>query len=261
MSDFSGKVVLVTGAAGGIGQELCRHFGGLGAAVAALDRRPEVKAFVHGLSADRIAAAGAVADIGEMEQVEHAVNTLSTALGDTDILVNNAGVSARSSLEATSPDSWHRDLNDNLNGAYHCTSTVIPAMKAKGGAIVNIGSVNGLASFGDPAYSAAKAGLISFTRALAMEYGRYGIRANVICPGTVRTPVWEHRVARNPEILKKLVKWYPLQRIAEPADIARAAAFLASDAASAITGAILPVDCGLTAGNIVMSRELTLEPF
>ena len=261
MMDFSGKVVLVTGAAGGIGQELCRHFGGLGAAVAALDRRPEVEAFVRGLSADGIAAAGAVADIGEMEQVEHAVKTLSTALGEVDILVNNAGVSARSSLEATSPDSWHRDLSDNLNGAYHCTSTVIPAMKAEGGAIVNIGSVNGLTSFGDPAYSAAKAGLISLTRALAMEYGRYGIRANVICPGTVRTPLWEHRVARNPEILKELVKWYPLKRIAEPADIAKASAFLASDAAAAITGAILPVDCGLTAGNIVMSRELTLEPF
>ena len=261
MSDFSGEVVLVTGAAGGIGQELCRHFGGLGAAVAALDRRLEVEALVRGLSADGITAASAVADIGEVEQVERAVNSLSTALGEVDILINNAGVSARSSLEATSPDSWHRDLNDNLNGAYHCASTVIPAMKAKGGAIVNIGSVNALASFGDPAYSAAKAGLISFTRALAMEYGRYGIRANIICPGTVRTPVWEHRVARNPEILKELVKWYPLQRIAEPADVARAAAFLASDAAAAITGAILPVDCGLTAGNIVMSREITLEPF
>lgn len=261
MADFSGKVVLVTGAAGGIGQELCRHFGGLGAAVAALDRRPEVETFVRELSADGVTVAGAIADIGEMEQVEHAVSTLSTALGDADILVNNAGVSAHSSLEATSPDSWRRDLNDNLNGAYHCTSTVIPEMKAKGGAIVNIGSVNGLASFGDPAYSAAKAGLISFTRALAMEYGRYGIRANVICPGTVRTPIWEHRVARNPEILKELVKWYPLQRIAEPADIARTAAFLASGDAAAITGAILPVDCGLTAGNIVMSREITLEPF
>ena len=84
---------------------------------------------------------------------------------------------------------------------------------------------------------------------------------NVICPGTVRTPVWQHRVDREPEILTKLAKWYPLGRVVEPTDIAKAVAFLASDDAAAITGAILPVDCGLTAGNIVMTRELTLEEF
>ena len=261
MADFDGKVVLVTGAAGGIGQALCRHFGSLGAAVAALDRRPEVERFAHELSAGGIAAAGAVADIAVMAEVESAVDALRATLGDPDVLINNAGVSARSSLETSTPESWRGDVDDNLNGAYHCTSAVLPAMKEKGGAIVNIGSVNGLTSLGDPAYSAAKAGLISFTRALAMEYGRCGIRANVICPGTVRTPLWQSRAERNPEILAELVKWYPLQRIAEPEDVARAAAFLASGDAAAITGAILPVDCGLTAGNIVMSRELTLETF
>jgi NAD(P)-dependent dehydrogenase (short-subunit alcohol dehydrogenase family) len=150
----------------------------------------------------------------------------------------------------------------NLNGAYHCVAAALDGLKASGrGAIVNIGSVNGLASLGDPAYSAAKAGLISFTRSLAVEYGRYGIRANIICPGTVRTPIWEHRIARKPAILAGLTRWYPLGRIAEPKDIAKAAAFLASDDAAAITGAMLPVDCGLSAGNIVMSRELTLEDF
>ena len=103
--------------------------------------------------------------------------------------------------------------------------------------------------------------MVNMTQALAMEYGRYGIRANIILPGTVRTPIWEERVARNPEILAQLRKWYPLGRVVEPVDIARAVAFLASDAAAAITGVALPVDCGLTAGNIVMARELTLEDF
>ena len=261
MTDFSGKVVLVTGAAGGIGQELCRHFGARGAAMAALDRRVEVEDVVRELTAEGIAAAGAVADIGDAEQVQNAVVRFRQTLGDVGVLINNAGVSERSSLEATTPDSWRNDLNANLVGAYHCAHAVLPTMKASGGAIVNIGSVNGLMSLGDPAYSAAKAGLISFTRALAMEYGRYGIRANIICPGTVRTPLWEARIARNPRILTELVKWYPLQRIAEPEDIAKAAAFLASNDAAAITGAVVPVDCGLSAGNIVMSRELTLEPF
>ena len=201
MTDFSASVVLVTGAVGGIGQELCRHFGVRGAAIAALDRRAEVEDFARELSADGIAAAAAVADISDAVQVRDAVDKLRQGLGDVDILINNAGVSERSSLEASTPESWRSDIDANLNGAYHCAHAVLPGMKASGGAIVNIGSVNGLGSFGDPAYSAAKAGLISFTRAVAMEYGRHGIRANIICPGTVRTPIWQARVERRPEIL------------------------------------------------------------
>ena len=129
----------------------------------------------------------------------------------------------------------------------------------RAGVIVNIGSVNGLLALGDPAYSAGKAGLISLTRALALEYGRDNIRVNIVCPGTVRTPIWTERVARHPDILAKLTRWYPLGRIVEPSEVAQAVAFLASDAASAITGAVLPVDCGLTAGNLVMAHELTLD--
>ncbi len=120
---------------------------------------------------------------------------------------------------------------------------------------------DGLAALGDAAYSAGKAGLISLTRSLAQEFGRYNIRANIVCPGTVRTPIWDERASRNPEVLRELVRWYPLGRIVEPIEIAHAVAFLASDAASAITGAVLAVDCGLTAGNIVMARELTLVDF
>jgi NAD(P)-dependent dehydrogenase (short-subunit alcohol dehydrogenase family) len=130
-----------------------------------------------------------------------------------------------------------------------------------GGSIVNIGSVNGLGALGDPAYSAAKAGMISLTRSLALEYGRFGVRANIVLPGTVRTPLWERRAKKDPKVLARLARWYPLGRIVEPEDVARAVGFLASDAASAITGAALPVDCGLSAGNIVMARELTLEDF
>jgi NAD(P)-dependent dehydrogenase (short-subunit alcohol dehydrogenase family) len=153
-------------------------------------------------------------------------------------------------------------VNVNLNGAYNCCYEVLPAMQARrAGAIVNIGSVNGLSALGDAAYSAGKAGLISLTRAIALEYGRYGIRANIVCPGTVRTPIWDERISRNPDVLARLQRWYPLGRIVEPMEVMRAVAFLASEAASAITGVVLPVDCGLTAGNIVMARELTLEDF
>ena len=118
-----------------------------------------------------------------------------------------------------------------------------------------------MAALGDPAYSAAKAGLISQAKSLAMELAGLASAPTSFVRGTVRTPIWAERVARQPEILEKLVKWYPLRRVADPIDIAKAAAFLASDDAAAITGAVLPVDCGLSAGNIVMSRELTLAEF
>lgn len=260
--EFSGKVVAVTGAAGGIGQELCRYFGTKGAAIAALDRSQAVTGFAGTLAAEGIRIEAAVAEIGDAKAVASSFAQLAAKLGPVDILVNNAGVSENPSLERTTPERWAGDVNVNLNGAYNCAYAVLPGMKERrAGSIVNIGSVNAFAALGDPAYSAGKAGMISLTKALALEYGRYGIRANIVCPGTVRTPIWHERSKRNPEVLKQLERWYPLGRIVEPIEVMRAVAFLASDAASAITGAVLPVDCGLTAGNIVMARELTLEGF
>ena len=162
----------------------------------------------------------------------------------------------------TNPDSWQHEVNGNLNSAYYCAHAVLDGMKANGGgSIVAIGSVNGLGALGDPAYSAAKAGMISLTKSLAVEYGRFNIRSNIVLPGTVRTPLWKIRAAKDPSVLETLRKWYPLGRIVDPEDVANAVAFLASDAAAAITGVALPVDCGLSAGNIVMARELTLENF
>jgi NAD(P)-dependent dehydrogenase (short-subunit alcohol dehydrogenase family) len=259
---FSGKVVAITGAAGGIGQSLCRYFGSQGAAIAAIDISPALEDFARELAAAGVKAAHSKTDIGERDAVAQAFSSLAAQLGAIDILVNNAGFSAHPTFARTDPESWQHEVNGNLNGAYYCAHAVIPAMKAKGGGnIVAIGSVNGLGALGDPAYSAAKAGLISLTRSLALEYGRFNIRANIVLPGTVRTPLWERRAAKDPSVLEKLRRWYPLGRIVDPDDVTAAVGFLASDAAKAITGAALPVDCGLTAGNIVMARELTLEDF
>lgn len=259
---FANKVVAITGAAGGIGQALCRHFGAEGATIAALDRLPAVVDFAATLAEEGITAEAAVVEISDADAVAAAFANLEKSLGPIDVLVNNAGFSQQPTLERTTPDSWKADVDGNLNGTYYCSQAVLPSMKERrAGAIVNIGSVNGLSTYGDPAYSAAKAGMISMTKAMAMEYGRFGIRTNIVCPGTVRTPIWEHRIAKSPEILTDLGKWYPLGRVADPIDIARAVGFLASDAAAAITGVVLPVDCGLSAGNIVMTREITLEDF
>jgi NAD(P)-dependent dehydrogenase (short-subunit alcohol dehydrogenase family) len=260
--EFQNKVVAITGAHGGIGQELCKYFGGQNAAIAALDRNESVTGFAEQLRKDGIKIEAAVVDIVDADAVRLAFANLAALLGPVDILINNAGVTRNPTLERTTPGSFKGDVDANLNGAFNCTHAVLPAMKARrSGVIVNIGSVNGLAAFGDAAYSAGKAGLISLTKAVALEFGRHNIRANIVCPGTVRTPNWSERASRNPEILTQLARWYPLGRIVEPIDVIRAVAFLASDAASAITGIVLPVDCGLTAGNILMARELTLEDF
>jgi NAD(P)-dependent dehydrogenase (short-subunit alcohol dehydrogenase family) len=261
-SEFQDKVVAITGASGGIGRELCRYFGAQGAAIAAFDRSDGVIAFAAKLRERGIEVEAAVVDIGDSQAVASAFAKAADILGPVDILVNNAGVTRHSTLEQTTPEGFREDVHVNLNGTYNCVHAVLPAMKERrAGAIVNIGSVNGLAALGDAAYSAGKAGMISLTRALALEFGRYNIRANIVCPGTVRTPIWDERLAKNPDVLTQLQRWYPLRRIVEPIEVMRAVAFLASDAASAITGVVLPVDCGLTAGNIVMARELTLEEF
>jgi NAD(P)-dependent dehydrogenase (short-subunit alcohol dehydrogenase family) len=253
---FSGKTIAITGAAGGVGQWLCRFFGEAGAIIAALDLNEKVKDLPASLGKDGIKAKAEVADISNADAVAAAFKSF----GDVHILINNAGVSHYPTLAKTSPAGWDEDMAANLSGAYACAHAVLPQMVArKSGNIVNVGSVNGLGALGDPAYSAAKAGMISLTRSIAQEYGRYGIRANIVLPGTIRTPIWDRRIARDPNVLKTLERWYPLGRIVEPYEVARVIAFLASDDASAVTGAAIPVDCGLTSGNIVMTRELILE--
>lgn len=259
---FKGKVVAVTGAAGGIGQAVCRYFADEGAAIAAIDRKASVVTFAGELKQQGAKVAHATADIGDATAVAKAFADLAAELGAVDILINNAGFSDHPTLARTDPAGWQADMNGNLNGAYNCAYAVLPAMQEKRqGSIIAVGSVNGLSALGDPAYSAAKAGMISLTRSLALEYGRFGIRSNIVLPATVRTPLWDKRAKKDPKVLATLMRWYPLGRIVEPIDVARVIGFLASDAAAAITGAALPVDCGLTAGNIVMARELTLEPF
>jgi NAD(P)-dependent dehydrogenase (short-subunit alcohol dehydrogenase family) len=255
---FAGKTIAITGAAGGIGFALCRHFGEAGATIAALDRSERVLDLPQQLGADGIAVKAAVAHIDDAA----AVAAVFAGFGDVHVLVNNAGGTRHPLIETTDPAGWEEEIGSNLNGAYACIHAVLPQMVARrGGSIVTIGSVNGLSALGDAAYSAAKAALVSLTRSIAQEYGRYNIRANIVLPGTVRTPVWVERQAKDPDILRHLERWYPLGRIVEPSEVASVVAFLASDAASAVTGAAIPVDCGLMSGNIVMARQLTVEDF
>jgi meso-butanediol dehydrogenase/(S,S)-butanediol dehydrogenase/diacetyl reductase len=178
------------------------------------------------------------------------------------VLVNNAARALKGNLEQTTPEDWASELAGTLSGAFLMTRLVLPGMAERGrGTIVNVGSVNGLLALGNPGYSAAKAGLLNFTKALAIEYGPRGIRANMVSPGTIRTesPSWQKRLARDPEVFEKLARWYPVGRVGRPEDVAAAIAFLAADEAAFVNGANLVVDGGLTAGNGPMIAELTIE--
>ncbi|MDF0601666.1 SDR family oxidoreductase [Psychromarinibacter sp. C21-152] len=262
MTRLENKVALVTGALGGIGTAVVREFLADGAKVILMDLDADaVQAAVEARRAEGHAVAGAAADLRDFDAAKAAVDRAAAELGPVDIVVANAFTGGPSTtLDKTTPGAFREELADNACVAFNAVAAVVDGMKARGGgAIVVVGSVNGLATFGQPGYSAAKAALISYTRTMATEYGPHNIRANIVCPGTVRTPAWDERIAKKPDVLDGLTKWYPLGRVARPEDIARPIAFLASDAAAFISGAVLPVDGGLMAGNHRMARELTVE--
>ena len=263
MGRHEGTIAIVTGAAHGIGKAIAERLGREGAAVGVIELDGDAGAkTVAGLKAEGIKAHFVAADITRYDAVEAAVAEQARVLGPLTLLVNNAAFTEAGSLETITLSQWNKEIEVNLTGTYHMIRAVVPGMKARGGgAIVNISSVNGLRYFGNPSYSAAKAGLLNLTQSVASEYGKYNIRCNAISPGSVKTDniTWTIRQQKDPQIFKKLGKWYPLGRVAEPDDIAKAVSFLGSDDAAYITGAMLPVDGGLTAGMNVMINEFVLE--
>lgn len=261
MISLSGKTAMITGAVGGIGSAMCALFAELGAIVIACDRdASSLDRLTAGWTGKRDVLHAVAADTTDEQAVAAGLDRVVPRAGLPTILINNAGAAEGETLARMTPALWRRELDVNLTGAYIVFQAVLPHMlKGGGGAVVNIGSVNGLSYLGHPAYSAAKAGLTSLTQAIATEYGRRNIRANLLCPGTVKTPIWAERIRRYPQVFERLRKWYPMGRVAEPTDIAKVAAFLASDAAAIINGAVIVADGGLLAGNAVMAEELTLE--
>lgn len=252
------SVAIVTGGGSGIGRAIADLFAQEGARVVVADRNvagaDETVERIHARSGEALAVE---TDVTDPVAVEAMVARASETFGRVDLLVNNAGAAAGDDIQNIDPGMWDFNLAVVLKGAFLCCRTVVPGMiERRRGVIVNIASVNGLTGLGEEGYSAAKAGLINLTQNMAIKYGRYGVRANVICPGTIRTPIWDKRVAERPTIFEDLAAWYPLGRVGEPADVARAALFLASDEAAWITGVTLPVDGGLMAGSYRMAREL-----
>lgn len=248
------RLAIVTGAAGDIGRAIAKRLRRDHDVVVLADR-------------DLPAAEKAAADLGagfvpvqlDVTDPQACLAFAETvaALGSLQTLVNNAGAAQAGSLQSTTLENWTADRALNLDAVFLVFSALAPQLKANQGSLINIATVNGLGVFGHPAYSAAKAGMIHLTRQIAVEYGKYGIRANSVAPGTVRTQAWEARAAANPDVFTEAAAHYPLGRIARAEDVAEAVGFLASDLAQAITGVCLPVDCGLTAGIPALARTFS----
>src|SRR2546421_8100296 len=253
---FDGKVGLVTGAGSGIGRATAIGFAARGGAVAVADINGEN---ANKVVAEIVAAGGKalaiVADVTRPADIDLMVSRTTSAFGRLDFLHNNAfGLPvAQTSTQVASrtadvdDDVWHHMIDVGLTAVFRAMKRAIPVMRAHGGgAIVNTASISGLrADYGIAAYNAAKAGVINLTRVVAIEYARYGIRCNCICPGAIETPLLVG--SASPEMLEKFREVIPLGRLGRPEEMANVALFLASDLASFVTGAAFVADGGQTA--------------
>jgi NAD(P)-dependent dehydrogenase (short-subunit alcohol dehydrogenase family) len=248
---LAGKVALVTGAGSapgplGVGAAIAERFAGEGARVAVLDRDP-VRAH-H--TAGRITAAGGQAlvieaDLTDAAACRAAADATRGAFGGLDILVNNAALLGPPGLESDEDDAaWEAVLGVNLTGTMRMTRAALPLLTRAGGAIVNIVSTAALRGFYGPAYSASKGGMIAFTRTIAHRYGRRGVRANCVAPGTIHAPM---SAGADAATRARLDRGTLLGTPGDAHDIANGALFLASDEARWITGVVLPIDGGAIA--------------
>ena len=251
--DLKGRVALITGAGRGIGQGMALAFAANGATVAV----NEVDGTGEG-TAETIRQQGGkaklyVADVSDLKAVEQMVAAAESDLGPIDILVNNAGINPTRRVVHEYPvELWDKVMHVDLYGVFYCSRAVAPSMiKRKRGSIINITSVLGIIPIRDQSgFAAAKAGVVNFTRSHALEVGPQGIRVNAIAPGATATEGWKQGFLDPSfkERLENLMSHVPLGKPADVEDISDAALFLASDAAKCITGHVLVVDGGWTAG-------------
>jgi NAD(P)-dependent dehydrogenase (short-subunit alcohol dehydrogenase family) len=251
MGRLAGRTAFVTGGARGIGRAIVEKFAAEGATVTFVDiDAEEGRTTAAELSAGGLAVAFGPADITCEGDVHRAIAGAVDRHGSLDILVNNAGVNAYFDATEMSEADWDRVFAVDLKGAWLCAKYALRPMKlARRGSIVNIASIHAtLTIAGMFPYAAAKAGILGLTRSLALEYAPSGIRVNAVLPGYTRTRLVEEWLSTQPdpvEAERRAVAVHPLRRIATPAEIANVVAFVASDEASAITGASIAADCGL----------------
>lgn len=242
--DFVDRVAIVTGGASGMGAATIRRLAGDGALVVIVDRNGQL---AHAV-AEEVGGTAMVGDVSDSSFCDAAVAEAMSVHGRLDVLVNAAGVIVRARGEDTTDDQWSKIMGVNVNGTFFMCRAALRAMKAAGrGAIVNFGSIWGdLGSAGVAAYCASKGAVHNLTRALAMDHATDGIRINAVCPGEVNTPMLQSERAEpvTEQLLAQIASTVPMGRLADPDEIARVVCFLASDAASYMTGAMVSVDAG-----------------
>ena len=252
MKRLDGKVVLVTGAGAGIGEEICYRFAEEGAVIAAMDLKADQAQRV----AEEVIRRGgqATAMGGNVVNREDCAAFVDRAVADygaVHVLCNIAGIVATGTLLEASDEDWTQSMDINVRGAWQMCQLVVPhLLKQGGGSVINMASVAGpfgLKSRG--VYSVSKAALVGLTKSLAMDFIEQKIRVNAICPGTVETPSWHGRVnqAEDPDqMLKDFIARQPLGRVGQPDEIAALAAYLAADESAYLTGQAIMIDGGLT---------------
>lgn len=247
MKGLTGKRVLITGGAGGIGTAIAERFIAEGARVAVMDRdQPALDRLNEAVPGIELSL---TADVADPASVAVAYDTLDEAMGGLDVLVNNAGISIRHKFVDITPEEWQTVININLNGVFYIAQQAAKRMLAGGsGVIINMGSSNGLTGYHYYAdYNASKAGVIELTRSMALELGPT-IRVNAVCPGFIMTPMQEAEY--TPEMQHAFAVKVPLQRLGATKDVAALFAFLASDESSFITGQTVVIDGGEIAGGL-----------
>ena len=242
---LDGKTALVTGASRGIGRAIAIELAKNGADVIVNYSKDEHGAIKVVGEIKKIGRASLAikADVSNFDEVSKMVGVIKNKFGKIDILVNNAGITMDRTLRKMSKDEWNRVIDVNLNSIYNVTKNALPLLQ-KNSRVINISSIVGVfGNFGQSNYAASKAGIIGFTKSLAKELGRHGITVNAIAPGFVESEMTK----KIPFLRKKIITWMiPLKRTCLPEEIAYAAAFLASDNSSYITGQVININGGLS---------------
>jgi NAD(P)-dependent dehydrogenase (short-subunit alcohol dehydrogenase family) len=246
------RVVIVTGGASGIGRGIAEEFARQGETVVIAD----VDAAAGRALEQSLRQAGATAlfvgtDVRNASDIEQLVSSAADRFGRIDVLCNNAGIEWYHRADEYTLDQWNAIHEVNLRGAFLCTKHAYRWLRQRGGCVVNISSVQGVAN--EPhisAYAASKAGLLALTRGMALDFAPDGVRVNAVCPGAIHTGMMDRALESVPdreEAIRAIGRTIPLGRVGQPLDVARAVFFLASPAASYITGSTIVVDGGLLA--------------